>query len=437
MPVSRIATFCLPLLLCLAGGLRADTVILKSGEKVDGKILSETDSEMTISVNVTATIKDERVVKKTEIDKVLKVSPDSEAWTPLMGLTPGVDSLELDDYSRVILALQYFITSHPESTFVPQAKERLATFTDEQKLVEQGQMKVEGQWLTKERVAEERVQIGGRILLNRMKRSASVGLLTEAMAIFDQMEKGFNGSASYPEAVEYARQILPPLKVAVEQRQAQYKRRTDDEKRRLVTAKGTERDQLAAIVKSERTKAEATIAAIEKAGVKWLPLHPVTERSLAALATRTAAEATRLKALPIEKMRDAVKSAEVASSALIGGDIERAEKALQEATSAWAGYELLKRLQPKLAELKKAATGAKQNAPKAAPPPAPANAPKTSRSTISVPAEPVKENAPSVPSPSFGRPLIPVAVAAVMAFGVVAAKGFGKFRSAGANLPDR
>ena len=58
----------------------ADTVTLKSGEKLDGKILNETDTEVTISVQVSATIKDERVVKREDIATVEKVQPDEVAW---------------------------------------------------------------------------------------------------------------------------------------------------------------------------------------------------------------------------------------------------------------------------------------------------------------------------------------------------------------------
>ncbi len=43
---------------------RGDTFTLKSGEKIAGNILSETDKEITLQIAVTATIKDERVIKK-------------------------------------------------------------------------------------------------------------------------------------------------------------------------------------------------------------------------------------------------------------------------------------------------------------------------------------------------------------------------------------
>ena len=150
-----------------------------------------------------------------------------------------------------------------------------------------------------------------------MKRAVAAGQLTEAMAIFDQVEKGFPGSASYPETVELCRRVLPAIKAAVEQRQAQLKRRVEDEKKRLTTAKGAEHAQLDAMIKKERATTEATIAANDRAGVKWLPLYPANERSLAALASRVTSETTRLNGLNTGKMEESITATETAERALM------------------------------------------------------------------------------------------------------------------------
>ena len=166
------------LLLCLTQGVRGDTVILKSGEKFEAKVLSETATEITISVQVTASIKDERVIKKADIDRIEKVKPDEVAWAALAGIEPGPDSLEAEEYQRVVAALEYFQVTFPESPQLPVVKQRLVKFQEEQRRVQEGQMKMNGEWLSKERVQEERIQIGGRILFNRMQRSAAGGRST-------------------------------------------------------------------------------------------------------------------------------------------------------------------------------------------------------------------------------------------------------------------
>ena len=47
---------------------RADIIILKSGEKVDGKILSENDTSLTVQYQLTPKIKDTKVINKADIN---------------------------------------------------------------------------------------------------------------------------------------------------------------------------------------------------------------------------------------------------------------------------------------------------------------------------------------------------------------------------------
>ena len=357
-------TATLGVFLFLGGGLRADTVILKSGEKIEGKLLNETDTELTLSVQITPTIKDERVIKKSDVEKIDKVMPDEIAWAPLAALTPGPDSLEKNDCERVITALGYFLSSFPTSPHAKQAKERLELFQVDQKRIERGEVRMDGTWLGKEKVEEARIQIAGHILFNRMKTHATAGRSIEAMLVFDQLEKTFSGSASYPDAISLARKILVGLKPVVEQQQARLKRKIEDDKVRMKTAQGAEKVQLEALLKREQTMTDATVSAVEKSGAKWLPLQPANERSLTATMTRLNSETTRLNALPIEKMEQSFKSADEASVALAAGNLADAEKALNEATSAWSKNEIADRLKKKLTEPKTAETNTPSQFPR-------------------------------------------------------------------------
>jgi outer membrane protein assembly factor BamD (BamD/ComL family) len=431
MSANRIAARFLPIIFCLCATLRADTLILKSGDRVEGKILSETDTEVTISVQVTPTIKDERVVKRSEITKIEKVLPDEEAWVPLANLAPGRESLERSEYEHAVGALRYFVSSFPQSSHAAAAKTKLAQFTEELDRVNNGDVKLNGQWLSKEKVHEERVQIAGRVLLKRMQRATDEGQLTDAMAIFDQMEKNFPGAASYPEAVELARRVLPALFTSVDQRQAQLKRHMDDENHRMAASKGTERAQLDALIKRELATTDAAITAMERSGVKWFPLQPANARSLTALASRVSTETPRLNALRVDKMQESVRSSEDAAAALASGNFDAADKALRDASSLWSENELAKRLQVKLTDAKKAA------APGRSATPVPTATPKPrASSSSSAPASTANATAP-VPDPEqpeepplYKKPVFFIALAAVIAFGAITGKMIAKSRAA-------
>src|SRR5581483_5043345 len=89
----------------------ADTVTLKTGDKLNGKITSETDSQVTMRVQVSATISDERTINKDEIASIEKEQPDELAFQDLRNLKPDPQmSYSADTYDRILSMLRNFNT---------------------------------------------------------------------------------------------------------------------------------------------------------------------------------------------------------------------------------------------------------------------------------------------------------------------------------------
>ena len=65
--ITIIALF---LLATLATPTSADTVILNNGNTIEGRITLETDDYIKIEVAVSATIKDEKIVQRTDIKEI-------------------------------------------------------------------------------------------------------------------------------------------------------------------------------------------------------------------------------------------------------------------------------------------------------------------------------------------------------------------------------
>ncbi|MEQ1852743.1 MAG: hypothetical protein ABMA01_14265, partial [Chthoniobacteraceae bacterium] len=224
---------------------------------------------------------------------------------------------------------------------------------------------------------------------------------------------------------------LPSLKFSAEQGLAQVKRRAEEYKVRLKTAQGNERKQLEALLAQEKASTEAAVAAAEKSGARWLPLHPATDRSLTSLLSRISSESSRLNGVPLEKMKDSVKAAETAEAEFRAQNIAAMEAALNEATSLWSANELAQRLKKKLAAAK-AEQSAKKAADKAAPAKeAPAPKPKATRSlTPSARAtQPQPEPQPEPKTePSFRKPALFVGASAIVVFGAIGMKAIAKRR---------
>ncbi len=327
-----------------------DTYILKGGEKVEGNTISETDKEITLQIAITATIKDERIIKKADVISVKKIAPDEQAWPTLKALALGDESLELADYMQATTKLGTFASLYPQSSHATEAKAKLGLFEAEKKRVEAGELKIGGKWLGAEEAEQEKVQIGGKILLSRMKQFAAAAQYPETLNVFDALEKNYPGCAAMPDAVDIARKAIPSLKLAAEQRQTQLKQYTLEIAARLANTRSPEREQVEAVQKKNLAAIESVVVAAEHSGAIWLPLSPANDRSLTALIAKCTSELTRINALPADKMRQSLKSVAKAKAAFENNDIAAVEKALIEANTAWSTNELVKRLQQKLAD---------------------------------------------------------------------------------------
>ena len=436
--MERIFLPALAVLLNLAVMGVADVVTLKNGEKVEGKILRENDTEVVVEVLVSASIKDERLIKKTDVLNIEKEQPDEKAWAVLKNFSLGQESLEATDYQRMTAQLNSFILEHRQSPHVGEAKVKLAQFQEEQKRVEGGEMKLDGNWLTPEQVKEERVQITGRVLLGRMKRHAAAGQLVEAMNAFDAIEKSAKGSASVPEAIVLASQVLPRLKDAAEQRKSQVKAQAEEMKRRLANTQGAERQQLEALQKQQTAQTDAFIASYDRSGLKWLPLAPATERSLTTLSSRASSEMSGLKRHNLERMKASLDAATRAAAAIAEEKVPDAEKAMTEASAAWSENEMIKRLQPKLAQLKtKMAEAAKTSAAGAEQQTGPTTKPKATPSPTPAPVAAAEPEPPPKEGSVFSKPAFWVILFVVLGLAAFAMKALGKLRDPNKNILDQ
>jgi hypothetical protein len=428
-----------------AAGAVADTVVLKTGEKFEGRILSETDAQVTVEVQVTASIKDERIIKKAEIERIDKVQPDEGAWANVKGLALGKESFESADYQRAMAMLQSFLSQFPESTHAAEAKEKLAAFTAEKKRVDAGEAKLDGKWLSKDEVEEERVQINGRVLYSRMARLAAAGQVIDAMNVYDTLEKTYPGSSALPDAILLARKIIPGIVAAANQQRERLKAQAEMNKKRLETAQGEERNQLAAMLRNEAANAAATAAAAQKSGAKWLPLVPV-DSVLSTMASRASSELQMMNTKPVDKMKEAIAAGEDAKKAIEAKDPVGAEKALGRAQSAWSNYELLKRLQPKIAEVRKSTADSKaaeMAAAQAAAVAAEAAAKEKEKAAKAAAQKAAEAAAPVVDAPKeesdpfYKKPIIWVVLVIAGLFGMLGMKAYHKFRDPNRNLLDQ
>ncbi|MCE9611157.1 MAG: hypothetical protein K8R23_13260 [Chthoniobacter sp.] len=342
------------LLLCVASfatGVLADSIALKSGERIEGKILSETATEMTVQVQISAGITDEKKIPKTEIVKVDRVAADETAFRGIMNLQPGKTSYVTAQYDSIIAALQSFIAQFPDSAHVAEVQATLKTFEAEKKRVVAGEMKFEGIWLSHAAAVKQRVQIGGSQYLAAMKSANASGDAIGALNAFAALEKNFGGAKVLPEAVAFAQQILVALKPAVEQAIVNQKINNAERVKGVAAAGPAQRAELIAAYQREQTQADAAIAAATAAKT-WPPFLPSSDKCLAAILTKIPAEAKRLQDMPVAAMRESIDMAEKAQAEFASKNVDAASDMVAEVLKLWPANDLGLQLRAQIAALK-------------------------------------------------------------------------------------
>lgn len=332
-----------------------DTIILKSGEKIEGKVLSETPTELTVEVKVSAGITDQTKIPKDTVEKIEKEQPDLVAWQSLKNIKLGTNSLTAAQYEAAMRPLQNFVTDYPNSPHKAEAEKIIASFAEEKKRVDAGEVRLGARWLSKEEVAKERYQINATLAYQYMRGQINGGDLVGALNSFEQIDKNFNGARVYPDAVEAARSALAGLKTLVDRTQENYKRQEADFEAGVANAVEPQKSELIAARQREKAQGEAAIAAAERAGLKWPQLVPRSDKSIETLVQKIPAEEQRLAALEVPKMRESIKAAETAAKQIADKKVEAADESLRKASELWNTNEIVQRLQPELAALQTAA----------------------------------------------------------------------------------
>lgn len=344
--------------------LQADTVKLNDGTVLTGKVLSETPESIVFEAQISAAIKDEKVLARTEIANLEKDGPDIAAYRALANVKPDpLNSLPAAMYERSAAALNAFLQQYPASAYAKEIEANLKALTEEQTKVAEGQVKINGEWISKEEATKRKAHITGLSQFYQMRTLAARGDLVGALNSFDFLEKASAQTSAYADAIELAAQVLNALGQKVEYSLEGLVKIKSDLKTTLDMATITRRAELQVALAHETEGFEAAMKASQN--LKWPPLIPRYEPSLTQLKQLITQEKSRLAGLPLAKMRAAEQLVVNAQKYVLAKDFAAAEELLKQAESAWQQFEGAAYVKTLMAEAK-IAEAAKQAEAKAA-----------------------------------------------------------------------
>lgn len=352
----------------------ADTILLNDGEKLEGKIIAESPTQVTIEWRVGGVI-DERTVLRSEIKTLEKEPPDEADFRPLKNWKPGQNWLHPEDNDAAIAQFKSFIHHYPLSTHLAEAHDALDGFNRERNRAVAGEVKFHGKWLSSDQASEQKEDILAEAYFDSMKDASARGDFVGALNHFNTIETRFPGARIFPDAIELARRVVAALEPEIERRLRTVKADYDKLKEDWKTMLEQQRTDIGTALKRENAHLDAVFAASEAAKQKWAPFQPRSQRSLDKLKATAATEKTRLATLPVQKMRDSIKHSSTAANQLTARDVSGAENELKLALTDWPQNASAQRIGREIAA-RKAGDTKTTDTPKATPTPVPKTTPK-------------------------------------------------------------
>jgi hypothetical protein len=276
--------------------LVADTFTLKDGTVLEGRILRQDATSYFVEVNVTKTIKDERIIPKANVAKIEEEKPDLVAFKDIAKLVPAPDLLTVDEYGVRIRAVEKFLKEHRGSSKTREAKEILDKLKSEANEVLAGGIKVYGRVVPPADYRSNLYDIDSRILESRIKSQVKAGQTLQALRTYTEMEQDFRNTNAFAELIPFVEQVIHHHIAQVTQMLDSYESRVKDRAVGLERMSQADRRITEAAIREELATFETQFKSEKDSKIGWVTPRPYFKPSLDETLTYGKQELSRLAA---------------------------------------------------------------------------------------------------------------------------------------------
>ena len=206
--------------------LVADTIVLKTGQKYEGSIISEDATSYLVAIQVTKSIKDERKILKDNVAEIIKESTAEKDFEALGSLTPTPDRLSAAAYESRIKKAKAFIAIHAKSPQGEKATASLAILEREFAVISKGGTKLGGQLIPASEIKSNAYDIDALLIGSQMKKLAQQGLHQQSLRKWEELKKNYPHSKAYIDSLPLARTVLQTYQVWLDQQVSSFSART-------------------------------------------------------------------------------------------------------------------------------------------------------------------------------------------------------------------
>lgn len=295
-PIPAAAAF----LALTAAVASADTIKLKDGKSLDGTIVAEDATSVTIKTIVVGKITDNKVVPRADIATIVKKTPEDDAADAVKKILPTEDFLRPNDYNKLIAeGPDKFLATFPTSKYRPEILELKKTLQDEQAQTRRNFRKVDGKWLSGDEMQANDYNIQALKILREMEKAIAADDYRGALDAFVRLEAIGKYSLSYPKAIEAVRKVLEQYGASLTAAVKAVPAKLKEADARLANMTPNDRD--AAKADREKLKKEfaAKLAEEKKAKVRFTSTLETDAASLNEAARQVDLESKRIATLNV------------------------------------------------------------------------------------------------------------------------------------------
>ncbi len=343
--MKRNPTFSALLLASLIPLACADTIQLKDGTKLEGKILKEDPQSYLVEVMVTKSIKEEKTIAKADVAKIDRVKPDEIAFALLSKLTPAPDLLTAGEYQVRISKLEKFIQEFPTGTSTPKAKAMIDELANEQAAVAEGGIKLNGHIIPASERDANKVELAARTLELAIRAHVQASEWLPALRKFSDFERDYSTTLPFKESLPVVKQAIEAYRTQVNETAASLPKRLEDRKIGLERMTSDDRNGSTRAIDEQNAGVEKRYTDEKKAGVKWVTPDSFHKASLDDASRFADQELKRLQALKLDSKIDAGKAWRDAWAAVHGSDAKAVTTAMADVKAAKISPELIAELE--------------------------------------------------------------------------------------------
>ena len=288
-------TFAAVAWLCCIQFLSADTIVLKNGEKIEGRVIREVDGIYTIEVMVSRTIRDEKKIPVGDVAFIDKEGDDTKAFKEIEKFVPTPELLPESVYESRIEKIEAFINAHPESGKVAKAKEMYDYLSEELAVIREGGIKFGEEMVAAEDYMANAYEYDATIEGNLIKEAVARREFLAALRAFTKYERIFTDAPGRDEIAGLIKQVLGAYQSSIDASLSSLDSRIEKRQAGLSSMTPDDRAQTERALADEEARISARFAAEKEAKEEWVTPDAFHKESLDEARRQADSETKRLE----------------------------------------------------------------------------------------------------------------------------------------------